>query len=118
MRKNEFVILVGPLAELPGWQLDMLIAGFSEVKIRVVNVGTTHGFVIVHLVRVEENFPVSRVRREEHQGWKTPRLKGRVEIAKETKAEQTFRKEGSKVTDSGVLETGRRKSFHKDRNLF
>ena len=69
------MILEGHLAELPSWQLDMLVAGFSEVRIRVVNVGTTHGFVIVNLVRVEENIPVSRVRKEEDQGWKTAGLK-------------------------------------------
>ena len=30
----------------------------------------------------------------------------------------TFRKEGSKLINNGVLEARRRKSFHKDRNLF
>lgn len=50
LRENE--VLVGHLAELSSWQLDILVSGFSKVRLRVIDVGSSRGFVRVNPVRV------------------------------------------------------------------
>lgn len=74
LRENELEILVRHLAGLSSWHLGILVSGFSEVRLRVVDVGDIRGFMVVNPVRAEEIIQV-RVRREEDQGWETPIFK-------------------------------------------
>lgn len=71
--------------------------GFSEGRIRVVDVGGTWT-VEVHSVRVEESIQVSRVRKEEGQGWEIPIFK----IGRHSEGNG-----GGKLADSGVVHRSR-----------
>lgn len=49
--ENEFKICVGHLAVLSSWQLDLLASGFSAVWLRVVDFGSSSGFVVINPVK-------------------------------------------------------------------